>query len=77
MGQGRTVPDVYKPRNLVTVTVLGELQARKDADDRDGRNTQDTGRDEAELRGQSNGIWLWRARENFQEEVAFELGLEK
>lgn len=40
LGEGRAIiPDVYKPHNLVTVTVLGELQAGKDADDHDTGNT--------------------------------------
>lgn len=39
-GEGRAVPDVSKSRNLVTVTVLRELQAGKDADDHDMRTRE-------------------------------------
>ena len=37
VGEGRTSPDVSKSRNLVTVTVLREVQTGKDADDHDMR----------------------------------------
>lgn len=40
VGEGRTIPDVSKSRNLVTVTVLGELQAEKEADDHDMRTRE-------------------------------------
>ena len=39
-GEGRAIPDVSKSRNLVTVTVLRELQAGKDADDHDMRTRE-------------------------------------
>lgn len=57
-GQGRAIPDDYKLHILVRVTVLRVLQVGKGADDHDMGNPQGTGRDEWELQGQRNGIWL-------------------
>lgn len=77
VGVGRATPDVYKPHIPVTVTVLRKLQVGKGASDGGTGNPGDCGRNDSELRGQRNGIWLWQARENFPEEVAFKLALEK
>lgn len=76
-GEGRTPLAVYKPHTLVTVTLLREVQMGKGADDRGIGNPGDPDRGELELQGQGSGSWLWQARENFPEEVAFKLGLEK
>ena len=70
-GQGRNTPDVSKPHNLVTVTVLRESQAGKDTDDHNRGNAGDIGRDESAPRGQRNGIWCGEPGK--PEEVAFEL----